>query len=300
MSKIDGGAGLARTAARLAGSAAIVGGVTFAILSGPGSAYADTAPYELYCPGTPVGNIAINDVVTTGTITPASPSAGGQFTVTNYQTKASVVATLVSAAAALGNTAIAGSASTTVDATGATPATLAGPAVTFDDPIPSPVPSSGLQLLLPSPAGTVGPFTATGGAIALSVDQKASLTLEVSGNPLALTCTAYPNDAVAVAGIAHTPPTGSPISPPLATATAGGTAAPTTTPTTPSTPTTAAPDTSPSTLPTTGAGPGLYVVGFLGLLALLLSSVVFGVERAQRMLARASSSRRGKRSHDSD
>ena len=38
-------------------------------------AFADSAPYELYCPGTPVGDIALNDVVTTGTVSPQDPSA---------------------------------------------------------------------------------------------------------------------------------------------------------------------------------------------------------------------------------
>ena len=85
-------------------------------------AFADSSPYELYCPGTPVGNIVLNDVVTTGTITPASPASGAQFNLTNYQSTVVLPSSIVSAAAALGNSAITGSATLKVDATGATPA----------------------------------------------------------------------------------------------------------------------------------------------------------------------------------
>lgn len=133
-------------------------------------AFADTPAYELYCPGTPVGNIVLNGVVTTGTITPVSPSAGQQFNLTNYQSTVSLPSSIVSAAAALGNSAIVGTAQLSVDDTGATPATMAAPVITIDVPIPSPVPATGLELILPSTAGTVGPFTASGGAISLTVD----------------------------------------------------------------------------------------------------------------------------------
>ena len=126
-------------------------------------AFADSSPFELYCPGTPVGNIVLNGVVTTGTITPASPASGTQFNLTNYQSTVSLPASIVSAAAALGNSAIAGTATLKVDATGATPASVAAPPITINAPIPSPVPSTGLSLVLPSTAGTVGPFTASGG-----------------------------------------------------------------------------------------------------------------------------------------
>ena len=53
---------------------------------GPGN-QTPGAPYELYCPSTPVGDIAINDVVTTGSITPTSLNEGDTFQVTDLQTQ---------------------------------------------------------------------------------------------------------------------------------------------------------------------------------------------------------------------
>jgi hypothetical protein len=261
------------------------------MLAAPTAAFADTQPYELYCPGTPVGDVVINGVITTGTITPASPASGGTFNVTNYQTQAAIPSSLVAAAQALGNTAIAGNASTTVDVTGATPATLAVPPSSFSQPIPSPVPTAGLTLNIPSPPGTVGPFTASGGAITMKVNSSANLTLLVSGSPLALKCTAYPNNTIAQSGLTHVAPSGTPTSPQLATATTGGSA--------PATPTTAAPTatttppTSPAatTLPQTGPGPGLYIIGFLGLFAVALATMLFVAGGVTRRFARASAHR---------
>ncbi len=65
-------------------------------------AFADSSTYELYCPGTPVGNIVLNGVVTTGTITPDSLAPGQQFNLTNYQSTVLLPSSIVSAAAALG------------------------------------------------------------------------------------------------------------------------------------------------------------------------------------------------------
>jgi len=185
-------------------------------------AFADSAPYELYCPGTPVGNIVLNNVVTTGTITPASPLAGSTFSLTNYQSTVALPSSIVSAAAALGNSAIAGSATLKVDATGATPATVAVPPITINAPIPSPVPATGLALTLPSTPGTVGPFTASGGAISLTVDPAIALALTVSGSTLTLTCTPYPNNSAAT-GIVSAPPSVAKASPVIAVANGGST-----------------------------------------------------------------------------
>jgi hypothetical protein len=258
-------------------------------------AFADSSAYELYCPGTPVGNIVLNGVVTTGTITPASPASGSQFNLTNYQSTVSLPASIVSAAQALGNSAIAGSATLKVDATGATPASVAAPPITINAPIPSPVPSTGLSLVLPSTAGTVGPFTASGGAISLTVDPTIGLSLNVSGSTLTLTCTPYPNNSAAT-GIVSAAPTASKASPVIASTTAGtGTAPPTTaahtaTPTTAAptaTPTTAAPATQPSSLATTGPGPHLWLVAVIGFIVLYLGSVVLAlVERPRSLLRR--------------
>ncbi len=191
-------------------------------------AFAASSPYELYCPKTPVGNIVLNNVVTNGTITPTSPTTGQQFNLTGYSTTVALPSSIVSAAQALGNSAIAGTATLKVDATGATPATISSGSIAINAAIPSPVPASGLLLNLPSTPGTVGPFTATGGAISLTVDPAISLSLNVSGSTLTLTCTPYPNNTAAT-GIVSTAPTGSPASPVIATASAGSSNSTTTT-----------------------------------------------------------------------
>jgi len=261
-------------------------------------AFADSSAYELYCPGTPVGNIAIDGVITSGTITPAAPAAGATFNLTNYSSTVVIPASIASAAAALGNSAIAGTAVTKVDATGATPASIASGNLVINAPLPSPVPSTGISLNLPSPASTVGPFTATGGAISLTVDPAISLTLMVSGSNLTLTCKPYPNNTTP-SGIVTAAPSGSPASPVIATATAGGTApaatattaAPAATATTAApaaTATTAAPATAPaSNLASTGPGPHLWLVAVIGFIVLYLGSVVLAlVERPRSLLRR--------------
>lgn len=248
----------------------------------PTSAYADTPAYELYCPGTPVGNVVLNGVITTGTITPASPAAGSQFNITNYQTQTTVPSSLAAAAAALGNTSLAGSAQVSVDATGATPATIATPKISFSESLAPPLPANGVALNLPSPSSTIGPFTASGGPIKITEDPHASLTLIVSGNPLTLTCTAYPNNAAAT-GITMTTPAGAATPPVIASATASGTAAvPAAT-----TATTAAPaTTASSSLASTGAGPGLYLMGFLGLGFLGCAFMLVFVDKSRRAFLR--------------
>ncbi len=209
-------------------------------------AFADSSAYELYCPGTPVGNIVLNGVVTTGTITPASPTTGEQFSVTDYSSTVTLPSSIVSAAAALGNSVIAGTAATQIDAAGATPASIPTGTIPIDAPIPSPVRSTGLALTLPSTPATLGPFTASGGAITITVDRAITLSLVVSGSDLGLTCTPYPNNAAAT-GIVASAPRGSPASPVIATATS-------TTATTP-------PSTTTTVSPTSGAGPYYLAVG---------------------------------------
>jgi hypothetical protein len=273
-------------------------GGMFALLTAEATpAFADSSPYMLYCPGTPVGNIALNNVVTTGTITPASPAAGSTFNLTNNQTTTALPSSIVSAAAALGNSAIAGNATLKVDATGATPASVAAPPITINAPIPSPVPASGLSLMLPSTPATVGPFTATGGAISLTVDPAVSLSLNVSGSTLTLTCTPYPNNS-SPTGIVPSAPTAAKASPVIASTTAGSTPAPTTAattaPTTPApttaattAPTTPAPAPTTSSLASTGPGPHLWLVAVIGFIVLYLGSVVLAlVERPRSLLRR--------------
>src|ERR1700690_2294788 len=95
----------------LAGLAAFSLGIVMVVASLVHSsgtpAFADSTPYELFCPATPVGNIALNNVVTTGTITPPTPTVGQQFNLTNYQSTVALPSSIVSAAAVVGNTAFA-------------------------------------------------------------------------------------------------------------------------------------------------------------------------------------------------
>jgi len=177
-------------------------------------------PYELFCPGSPVGNIVMNDATTSGTLSDSSPAPGQQFTVTGYQTTVNIPASVVRAAQALGNNLISGSATTQIDATGATPATSQSGPLSFSVPIPSPVPSTGLALAAPTTPGTLGPFTATGGAITITQAAQVGLTLLASGSdvaiPFTLTCTSYPNDSEPLSGLTSSPPPTSPISPVIA------------------------------------------------------------------------------------
>ena len=121
-----------------------------------------------------MGNIVLNGVVTTGTITPASPAAGSQFNLTNYSIDRSNLPELDRRRRppALGNSSIAGTAALEGrrHRRHAGHRSRAGPPITINAPIPSPVPATGLTLNLPATPGTVGPFTATGGAISLTVD----------------------------------------------------------------------------------------------------------------------------------
>lgn len=269
-------------------------GGTFALFAAAApSAFAASSPYELYCPKTPVGNIVLNNVVTSGTITPAAPAAGSQFNLTGYSSVVALPTSIVSAAAALGNSAIAGTAVTKVDATGATPASISSGNLAINAPIPSPVPATGLTLNLPATPASVGPFTATGGAINLTVDPDISLALNVSGSTLTLTCTPYPNNTAAT-GIVSATPAGSPASPVISTASAGtSTPAPTTAATTPAattpatTPAATTPAPATSSLASTGPGPDLWLVAVIGFIVLYLGSVVLAlVERPRSLLRR--------------
>ena len=218
-------------------------------------AFADSSAYELYCPGTPVGNLVLNDAVTTGSLSPAAPSAGQSFSLTNYQTVVNLPASLADAFAALGNSDLAGSFTAQLDASGATPATTPQGPLSFDVPIPSPVPAAGVTLSLPPTPATVSGFTATSGAITIQEDSSFSMTLTVSGSALTLTCSAYPNNTAA-SGIVSTGPTAAPVAPVIATAGGGSTAtteAPTTTTTSGATTTTTASTTTTGATTTTTA-----------------------------------------------
>jgi hypothetical protein len=281
----------------VAGCATIVG----VLVPRAPAAFADSQPFEEYCPGTPVGDIALNNATATATITPASPASGQQFNVTNFQVTVNLPSNIVGAAAALGNSAITGQAIAQIDATGATPANIKSSPYPINAPIPSPVPAAGLNLLLPATPTTVGPFTASGGPITLTLDSSAQISVTVSGSSLNLTCTAYPNNTVP-SGIVTAKPTGSATAPQLATATAsggggGGGAAPAATTTPPpssgassgTTPTTAAPAASPS-MAFTGPGPHLWLIALVGFIVIYLGAVVLALvddprRRFRRILA---------------
>jgi hypothetical protein len=185
-------------------------------LSSPASA-TTSAPYELYCPGTPVGDIVINDVVTSGDISPSAPASGDQFSVTNFQTALTIPSSLASAAAALGSRFIKGTATSTINASGATPSSVFRSALRFHTRIPSPVPEAGVLIHFPVRKGQIGDFTATGGPITISQGGPTTLRWEVAGSTLTLACTAYPNDSEQ-SGITDTGPTTNPISPVIASA----------------------------------------------------------------------------------
>jgi hypothetical protein len=170
-----------------------------------------------------VGNIVLNDAVTSATLSPSAPTSGQAFSVTGYQTVVNLPSSLAQAAAAIQPN-LEGSASTQIDASGATPAKTAEGPLNFNVPIPSPVPDSGVTLSLPAAPATVSGFTATGGPITIQEDASASLSLIVAGNALDLTCTAYPNDSVTPSGITTTTPSASPIAPVIALS--GGTPPP--------------------------------------------------------------------------
>jgi hypothetical protein len=167
-----------------------------------------------------VGNVVLNNVNTTGSITPANPTPGEQFNLTGYQNTLTIPSSIASAASALGNSAITGTATASVDAAGATPAQISTGALTINVPLPTPVPPSGVTLTLPSPASTIGPFTATSSGITLSQDANIQLVLIVSGSNLTLRCSAYPNNTEPSGIVAARPP-GSPMSPIIATAGGG-------------------------------------------------------------------------------
>jgi hypothetical protein len=250
------------------------GTVTTTTTSAPGTttttapATVITGAYELFCPATPVGNVVLNDAVTSASLSPPDPSPGQSFSLTGYQTVVNLPSALASAAAALSPD-LEGTASTQIDATGASPATTPIPGITFGVPIPTPVPSGGVPLSLPATPATVTGFTATSFPITIQEDAETSLTLTVAGSGLTLTCTAYPNDSITPSGITTTAQSEPPIAPVLAVSEAGPpetsttittTASTTTTTLSPTSTTTASSTTTTgppkSTTTTTGAGGG--------------------------------------------
>ena len=88
---------------------------------------------------------------------------------------------MVQSAEATGLTSLSGTLTTTIDATGATPASITTGTMSFDVPLPTPVPSDGVALAVPSTPATVGPFTATSADITVSEDA-VSNTTDIDGD----------------------------------------------------------------------------------------------------------------------
>jgi hypothetical protein len=271
-----------RGVVRLTGAAVLAGTVcSVTMAAGATAAFADTPSYELYCPGTPIGNIVLNDAKTTGTFSGS--------TLSNWQTSVVIPQNLVTAASAFGST-LQGSATAGVDFTGGTPATISPPTLNFNVPIPTPV--APITLALPTPAGSVGPAPA--GTTTAAVNNNIKLTLLVSGAPLALTCTVHPNNTL---------PTGTSTAPapaanttPIVIATTSATAGAAPTATTAPAPATAA--AASPTLPQTGPGPGLYYLAVGGLGAIALAAMLFVIGRTQRLALRVGAHGRPRRRPD--
>jgi hypothetical protein len=181
----------------------------------PSGALADTTAYELYCPGTPVGNVVMNGVVTTGTMAPVKPKSGHTFSITGYQTTVPIPVALVSASAALGNKRLTGTATSIMDATGATPKSIRIAKTKFSVPIPKKIPKSGVVIAVPESPMAVGPFKATASKVTVSEDPHLTLKLVVSGSSINLACLAYPNNTFPT-GITVKKPKGTSISPEIA------------------------------------------------------------------------------------
>ena len=186
---------------RIVGAGTIVGLVGIGgALAGAAPAFADSAPYELYCPGTPVGNVVLNNTVTSGKL----QVSGTTVNLTNWQTKTVMPQQLVAASSALNPSGLQGTATSGVDFTGASPTTINPPTVNINQPWPTP--AGDMTLTLPSPPATVGPVTATGSTVTASVDANVKLT--ITNPPVSLTCHTYPNNAMP-SGISQSAPPGS-------------------------------------------------------------------------------------------
>jgi len=180
-----------------------------------GQAVANTSAYELYCPGSPVGTVVFNDVITTGSLSSSSPKQGKSFSINNYQTTVPVPEPIVQATQALGDTKLTGNIQVTVDVSDATP-TGRNEKATYSTPIPSSV-TGPLPVSAPSSAVVVGPFKATGSTIVVSVATSVTMATAVTAGspPLKMECLTYPNGTLK-SGITTKKPKGSPVAPIIA------------------------------------------------------------------------------------
>ncbi|MGH9918320.1 MAG: hypothetical protein ACRD6W_05560, partial [Nitrososphaerales archaeon] len=196
-------------------------------------------PYELYCPGTPVGDIAVNDVVTTGSIVPASLAAGDTFNLSDPQMQFTIPQGIAQQVEKLGLTTLSGdlyvfiaaigvqqppdtiintfgtTSSGTVGALQAYP----GPGVvdlSFSVTLPSSIPSSGVQFVAtPAPGTPTVSFMAAGGPIQVLVEG-ADLDVTAFGDEFGLFCNPLANDSVPT-GISPSQPESGYVIPEVAT-----------------------------------------------------------------------------------
>jgi hypothetical protein len=217
--------GVTTTWPQSAGSAVVIANGQSALT--PPSTGGSAGPYELYCAGTPIGNLVLNDATTTATLSPADPSVGKQFMVTGYQRQVTIPAQVASEVASFGASAITGTSVSTLEALGAEPASFSTRELSFDDPLPEPIASSGVTQLTPSSPTDFGPFTATDGTVRILEAPATTSTLQVAGISFTMTCISYPNNSVPT-GITDVSPAGSPIWPLVASTASQSTRTPAT------------------------------------------------------------------------
>ena len=117
-----------------------------------------------------------------GLVVTRQPGQGSQFDVTGYQATLELPSSIVSAAAALGGDEISGTATDSIDASNATPATISTGPLSFDlVSSSSGAPQRRCRWSFLVAGDDVGPFTASGGGIVVSQEAAVQLSIEISG-----------------------------------------------------------------------------------------------------------------------
>jgi len=176
----------------------------------PSPGYADTGDVAYLCTSSGPPETVFADV--TGTI-PSGLSAGTVFNLSNYQILVTIPTSVLQNLVDLGETSLAGTTDSFVDAKGATPSSISvntgswGP-FALSNPATAP-----LVFSLPGSPITVGPFTAKGSAVTLT--ESGSTTAVVGGSPS--TCSPSSPPVIAQSAPLMTPqvttsPTGSSVS----------------------------------------------------------------------------------------
>jgi len=201
-------------AVALVGALVVTSGALVAQIDA-GGAGATTPAYELYCAGTPVGDVVMNGVVTAGALSPIAPSAKQPVRLTGYQERFSIPAQIVMVAAALGNSSLSGTMRSAIQTTGVRPETLQTPQASFDVPIPS-GDTDALAISVPVAPISLGPFTTKHLPVVARVKGTTVITLDISGSTLTMHCRAYPDNSLPTGVRGHHPPARYPIQPVIA------------------------------------------------------------------------------------